>query len=179
MKRGSSSGVRATLGARRLARLNGIPVEQIPIEMQLAAVPFQWDRERLWGFEKPVSYMPAAELEWHLDVPFWAHHGVPFQLTPNQVRHSPDVYQDQFRRTLGADLKHPLVVMRWRRRWTILDGVHRLLKWQLAGVDPVPVRVLDRSEVSPVTRMAARNGSSRDHSSGWPSSCNSTPARQL
>ena len=124
--------------------------------MQLAAVPFQWDRERLWGFEKPVSYLPLAELEWHLDVPFWAHQGAPFQLTPNQVQLSPDVYQDQFRRTLGADLKHPLVVMRWRRRWTILDGVHRLLKSQLVGVDPVPVRVLNRSEVWLVTRGNAR-----------------------
>ena len=98
--------------------------------------------------------MPAAELEWHLDVPFWAHNGVPFQLTPNQVRRGPDTYPDQFERTLSADLKYPLVVMRWRRRWTILDGVHRLLKSQLVGVDPVPVKILDRSEVQEVRRLA-------------------------
>jgi len=78
---------------------------------------------------------------------------MPFQLTPNQVLLSPDRYPDQNERTLTADLRFPLLVMRWRRRWTILDGVHRLLKSQLFGVDPVPVRILDRTELQEVRRL--------------------------
>jgi hypothetical protein len=157
MKRIVSARVVATPGARRLARLNGIRAERIPIAMQMAAVPFEWDRDRLWGLNKPVSLLPAAELEWHLDVPFWAQDGAPFRVTPNQVRARPELHQDQFRRTLDADLNHPLVVMRWRRRWTILDGVHRLLKTRLVGLDPVPVRILDPSDIGQVVRQVRRN----------------------
>ncbi len=161
MKQSGPAPVGPTPGARRLARLNGIPLDTIPIEMQLAAIPFQWDRDRLWELDTPISYLPASELEWHLDVPFWAHDAVPFQLTPNQVRLNPNGYQDQLRRTLDADLNHPLVVMRWRRRWTILDGVHRLLKSTLVGVDPLPVRILGPSEfwrvAQPIRRSPAES----------------------
>ncbi len=115
--------------------------------MQVAALPFEWDQERLWRFAKPAHSLPMTQLEWHLDVPFWSHDGVPFQVTPRQVAMSPGLYAAQFRRTLASDLQYPLVVIKWRGRWTILDGVHRLLKARLAGLDPISVRCVDRADL--------------------------------
>ncbi|WP_134120700.1 ParB N-terminal domain-containing protein [Kribbella kalugense] len=87
--------------------------------------------------------MPLAELAHHLDLPFWAHDGEPFQLTPHQVAADPVAYQAQYERTLAADLRHPLDVLRRSDdRLTVLDGVHRLLHAELEGRTTVDVRIL-------------------------------------
>ena len=57
-------------------------------------------------------------------------------------------YHEQYARTMAADLRHPLdVVRRPDGRLTILDGVHRLLRAELEGRVIVAVRMLAWEEL--------------------------------
>jgi hypothetical protein len=103
-----------------------------------------WDVDALHALRLPAVEIAVAELAHHLDLPFWAYEGKPFQLTPHQVAADPARYHEQYARTLAADLVHPLdVVRRPDGRLTILDGVHRLLRAELSGLHVIPVRVLE------------------------------------
>ena len=53
---------------------------------------------------------------------------------------NPDRYSAQHRRTLEADLNHPLDLTVRSGRWFILDGVHRLAKAELLELPAVNVR---------------------------------------
>jgi hypothetical protein len=92
-----------------------------------------WDVDALHALPLPAVEIVVAELTHHLELPFWAYEGKPFQLTPHQV---------------AADLAHPLdVVRRPDGRLTILDGVHRLLRAELSGLHVITVRVLDYGQL--------------------------------
>ena len=143
---------RTTPAARRLAELNRILVEDIPRSVQLACLPFEWDREALYAMQTPTRQQTVRVLDWHFDVPFWADGGRPFQVTPNDVLADPVRYADQYRRTVAADLGYPLTVVWWRRRWTIVDGVHRLLKARIIGLGQVEVREVALMDVPTVER---------------------------
>jgi hypothetical protein len=80
--------------------------------------------------------MPIEELTWHFDVPFWNS----YNLKPVDVLNNPDKYQEEYSRTMKADLVHPLDIMFWKKRWLLLDGLHRLLKAKIIGQDFVEVR---------------------------------------
>jgi hypothetical protein len=126
----------------------------VPPELTAYILDFHWDLGLLHALYLPVVELPVADLAHHLDLPFWAYDGRPFQLTPHEVAADPVAYRDQYERTLAADLRHPLdVVRRPDGRITILDGVHRLLRAELEGRDVVAVRVLSWSELD---RIAVR-----------------------
>jgi len=115
----------------------------IPPVLRSHILDFQWDLDRLHALPLPVTELRVAALADHLELPFWAYQGKPFQLTPHQVAADPVRYHEQYARTLAADLAFPLdVVRRPDGRVTILDGVHRLLHAELAGRASVGVRVL-------------------------------------
>jgi hypothetical protein len=114
----------------------------VPPELQPYILDFLWSLELLHALALPTVSMRLADLAPHLDLPFWRHDR-PFQLTPHQVAADPVRYHEQYARTLAADLRHPLdVVRRPDRRITILDGVHRLLRAELEGHTTVAVRIL-------------------------------------
>lgn len=126
----------------------------VPPELTAYILDFHWDLDLLHALDLPVVELPFADLADHLDLPFWAYDGRPFQLTPHQVAADPVTYRDQYERTLAADPSHPLdVVRRPDNRITILDGVHRLLRAELEGQTVVAVRVLPWPELD---RIAAR-----------------------
>ncbi|MFI5729972.1 hypothetical protein ACIA49_07590 [Kribbella sp. NPDC051587] len=103
-----------------------------------------WEVDALHALPLPAVEIAVAELAHHLDLPFWAYEGKPFQLTPHQVAADPARYHEQYARTLAADLAHPLdAVRRPDGRLTILDGVHRLLRAELSGLHVITVRVLE------------------------------------
>jgi hypothetical protein len=90
--------------------------------------------------------MRTTDLEWQLDVPAWSHQGRPFRVKPTQVAADPSTYPEQYQRALGADLSRPLVVTQWKRKWTILDGLHRLLKARINALEEVTVQRLSRAD---------------------------------
>lgn len=116
----------------------------IPPVLQPYILEFQWDVARLHALDLPTAERTVASLAHHLELPFWAYGGRPFQVTPYEVAADPDRYHEQFARTLAADLSHPIdAVLREDGRITILDGVHRLLKAHLTGQTLVSVRLLE------------------------------------
>jgi hypothetical protein len=89
--------------------------------------------------------MRVSQLEWLLELPWWRGNGRAFAVSPLQVALSPDSYPDQYARTLKADLRRPLHVTPRARRWVVLDGIHRLLKAELQGLDKIRVKRLPQS----------------------------------
>ena len=124
-------------------------MDSVPAALHGLVLDFEWSRERLWALDLPVRAMAIEELRWLLALPWWSHEGVHFAISPNQVRADPDRYAAQYDRTMAADLTLPLhVLQRQDRVVTMLDGVHRLLKADLVGLQlvdtkPVPPHCLD------------------------------------
>ena len=117
--------------------------DQVPPELSSYILDFHWDLSLLHQLELPTLRVPLAGLADHLDLPFWAYDGRPFQVTPHQVAADPVRYRDQYERTMAAGLSHPLdVVRRPDGRVTILDGIHRLSRAELEARTAVDVRVL-------------------------------------
>jgi hypothetical protein len=120
----------------------------VPPELRAYILDFHWDVGLLHALDLPVVELPAAALADHLALPFWAYAGEPFQVTPRQVAADPVTYREQYERTLAADLRHPVdVVRRPDGRITILDGVHRLLRAELEHREVLAVRVLGWDEL--------------------------------
>lgn len=108
-------------------------VAQMPPTVRGAISTELWDREALWALPLPTIMWPVQDLAWLFDVPLWAVDGRPFQVSPNQVRRDPACYAAQYARAMRSDLAFPIHVVQLHGRWTILDGVHRLLKADLSG----------------------------------------------
>ena len=95
-----------------------------------------------------------SELQFrHLDLPYWRDGGRPFQITPAQVKADPARYQEQYKRTMVADLAHPLDLLFRNDRWVILDGVHRLLKADVLGLSQVRVRPVSAAMLPLIRQM--------------------------
>lgn len=129
----------------------------VPRELAPYVLDFECDRERLWALPLAVESLPVACVEWHLDLPWWRLGDRPFALTPRSVLRDPDRYALHSRRALEACLGFPLDVT-WRGgRWTIVDGVHRLVKAVALGLRDVRVRKVPGSALAAI----AVNGSAR------------------
>ncbi|MFF0339654.1 hypothetical protein [Kribbella sp. NPDC004875] len=115
----------------------------VPEELSAYILDFQWDLDLLHALDLPVVSMPVEALRHHLELPFWAYAGKPFQVTPRQVAADPVTYREQYERTLAADFNLPLdALARPDHRITILDGIHRLLRAELEDRSVVEVRLL-------------------------------------
>jgi hypothetical protein len=109
-------------------------LDLVPAALHGLILDFEWSREQLWALDLPVQPMAIQELRWLLPLPWWSYEGVPFAISPSQVRANPGRYHVQYARTMTADLSLPLhVLVRHNRVVTMLDGVHRLLKADLPG----------------------------------------------
>jgi hypothetical protein len=116
-------------------------LDLVPAALHGLILDFEWSRERLWELDLPVQPMATEELRWLLALPWWSHEGVPFAISPRQVRANPGRYHVQYARTMAADLTLPLhILVRQNRIVTMLDGVHRLLKADLADRELVETK---------------------------------------
>jgi hypothetical protein len=114
----------------------------MPPVMQALLPNVMWDRARLHELALPITELRVADLRWMLDLPWWRVGDRRFSLTPNQVRHDPERYAAHWRRTLDADLDYPIDLLQGKRL-IILDGVRRLLKADVLGMQTIAARVLD------------------------------------
>lgn len=137
----------------------------MPEAVKAAVTPELWDRDRLHALDVPVRDVAIDGLAWLLDVPLWAVEGAPFRVTPNEVRAAPEAFPGQHARTMAADLAWPIHIMRFRGRWIILDGVHRLLKAEMLGRERIPGMVLSRSDYASIVYAPERRGSLPDEDS--------------
>lgn len=105
-----------------------------PPELVGIVLDFDWDRERLHALDLPTDEVAVSELHWQLDLRWWKHADRHFAVTPNEVRAHPVRYDVHWQRTLAAQLAFPIHLAETEpARWTILDGVHRLLKAGVLG----------------------------------------------
>lgn len=115
----------------------------VPPALRGAILESAWDLVRLHELELPREDVPMGELVWQLMLPWWRDAGRPFAIAPEQVRSDPARYPEQWERTMNADLRYPIHLVR-RRRWVVLDGVHRLLKARIIGLERIPACRLTR-----------------------------------
>lgn len=115
--------------------------KQLPKIIEEIGFDFDWDEKKVWALDLPIEDMDINELTWHFDIPFlWTRPDGYYDLKPIDVLGNPEKYKDEYDRTMSADLSHPIDIMRWRGRWLILDGLHRLMKASLEGQKTVKVR---------------------------------------
>ena len=53
---------------------------------------------------------------------------------------------------MQSDITYPIDVMANKDRLVILDGLHRLVKCKLLGMDKVKVRIISRSEIPNISK---------------------------
>jgi hypothetical protein len=115
----------------------------VPESLRDVLMPFRWSLDRLLSLDLAVGTVELAEYVWMLDLPLWREHGRWFAVAPNEVRRRPADHQEQWERTLTADLTSPIhVTRRTEERMVIIDGVHRLLRCALDGRPELPARTL-------------------------------------
>jgi hypothetical protein len=122
-------------------------VKPLPAHIQKYAFDFRWDNQLVWSLEVATESMSVDDLVWHFDIPWLHTEGERFNLTPKDIMQNPDLYKEQYERTMQSDLSYPIDVMENKGRWLILDGLHRLMKAVHYGGNTVTIRKIPRSLV--------------------------------
>jgi hypothetical protein len=111
-----------------------------------------WTLDRLLALDLPVDEVGVASLGWQLDLPWWRVDGRWFAVSPNEVRRSPEVFAEQWERTMHADLAAPIHTRDTARGTVLLDGVHRLLKADVTGVERLPRRHVPTDQLARILK---------------------------
>ena len=53
---------------------------------------------------------------------------------------------------MASDLQHPLDIMFWKRRWLLLDGLHRLTKAKMTGQKKIKVRKIPQEAIPKIRK---------------------------
>ncbi len=122
--------------------------QHLPDIIKNVGFEFRWSEEKVWALSVPVEAMDIRELTWHFAVPFWRKPGGYYDLSPDEVIANPKQYQEEYERTMRADLQYPLDILFWKGRWVLLDGLHRLLKAYLLKQKTVNVRKIPGSAIA-------------------------------
>ena len=121
---------------------------ELPAIIKEIGFDFSWDERKVWALDVPTEEMPIDELTWHFDVPFiWSKPDGYYDVNPSEVIDHPDQYPEEYQRTMQADTFHPIDIMFWKKRWLILDGLHRLMKQAIQGNEVVQVRKIPESAI--------------------------------
>ncbi len=108
--------------------------QNVPKIIQEIGFDFDWDIEKVWK----------------LDIPFWDKPNGYYNLKPSEVLENPEVYKEEFERTLKSDLSHPLDVMFCKNRWVLLDGLHRHLEAKRMGLEKINVRKITADKIKDI-----------------------------
>lgn len=125
-------------------------MKRLPKIIKDVGFDFHWSEEKVWALDIPVEEMDIKELEWHFEIPFWNTPNGFYDLKPNDVLVNPEKYKEEFKRTMKADLKHPLDIMFCKGKWLLLDGLHRLVKAKQLGILKVKVRKIPQKFISQI-----------------------------
>lgn len=91
------------------------------------------DTSKLRDVSLEVEQICIDELTWCFDIPVWEKDGTDdWNLTPREVIEGKPDTSEHLRRVHDADLKYPILIIRHKDKWVILDGIHRLVKAYLA-----------------------------------------------
>lgn len=124
----------------------------LPEIIKKVGFDFDWDEEKAWALELPVEKMDISKLEWHFDTPFWWTKGGFYDFEPRKAIDNPSRYPRRIARIMKSDLKYPLDIMHWRGRWLLLDGLHRLVKAKMIGMEEVDVRRVPQEAIPKIQK---------------------------
>jgi peptidase E len=126
--------------------------EQLPKIIKDVGFDFNWDIKKVWALDIPITKMAISELTWHFNIPFlWENDGF-YNLKPQEVIDNPKGHKQEYERTIASDLKYPIDIMENKGRWLILDGLHRLMKANIQGLNEVNVRIIPRDEIPAIIK---------------------------
>ena len=125
-------------------------MKKVPKIIQEIGFDFEWSEEKVWELNVPTEEMPIDVLAWHFDIPFWNTEGGYYDLAPQEVIDNPQKYKEEYERTMRADLRYPIDVMENKERLLILDGLHRLTKAKIIGLDTVQARNIPRKYIKDI-----------------------------
>ncbi|MCM1052544.1 MAG: ParB/RepB/Spo0J family partition protein [Ruminococcus sp.] len=126
--------------------------QYIPESVLKYGFEFDWDEEDVWKLDYPTKEINIKELEWHFNIPFWNWNNEWYTLKPIDVINNPEKYKEQYDRIMASDISYPIDVMENKGRLVILDGLHRLVKYKLLGMDKIKVRIIPRSEIKNISK---------------------------
>lgn len=119
-----------------------------PKSLQQVDIPFKKDDKKIWELDLPVEEMPISQLVWHFKYPFWEKEGTDdWNLTPQGLINDPEKEPTHYKQIQKSDLSYPVQIYRYKNRWLLLDGVHRLVKAYLAGKKTIKVRKVPKSAI--------------------------------
>ncbi len=124
----------------------------LPKIIEEVGFDFSWSEKKVWALDIPVEKIDIKELEWHFEIPFWSTKNGYYDLKPNDVINFPENHQEEYDRTMKADLSYPIDIMENKGRWLILDGLHRLVKAKILGKTEVEVRKVPRSKIPEIEK---------------------------
>ena len=91
--------------------------------------------------------MDINELVWHFEIPFYSDNNGKYHITPREIIDNPARYQEEYDRTMRADINYPLDVMENKGHLLLLDGLHRLMKLYIKGEKTVKARIVPRERI--------------------------------
>jgi len=111
---------------------------------------FDFDEKDFWDLDIPITTIDISELEWHFTIPFWDDEPGEYNLKPIDVIKNPGKYPEHDRRVKNADTSYPLDILKNPKTgyWTLIDGLHRLVKLHLKDEKDVKVRKITMKDVN-------------------------------
>ena len=124
----------------------------LPKIIEEVGFDFSRSEKKVWALDIPVEKIDIKKLEWHFEIPFWSSKKGYYDLKPNDVINFSEKYQEEYDRTMKADLLYPIDIMKNKGRWLILDGLHRLLKAKKLGKSKVKVRKVSHDKIPEIMK---------------------------
>lgn len=126
---------------------------ELPASIKEVGFDFSWDERKVWELDIPTEEMPISELAWHFDIPFiWSKPDGYYNVNPREVIEHPKLHPEEYERTLRSDTAYPIDIMFWKKRWLILDGLHRLMKQAIEGKQVVHIRKIPESAIPQILK---------------------------
>lgn len=126
--------------------------QEIPQIILDVGFDFDWDEKDVWKLDYPKEEMNISLIEWHFDIPFWDYNEKEYNLKPIDVINDKEKYKEEYDRIMKSDISYLIDIMENKGRYVILDGLHRLVKYKLLGLDKVLVRIIPRSEIENISK---------------------------
>lgn len=132
-------------------RLTG-PPPPTPLQIELG-LTFWWDVRKLWAADLPIVEVPLAQLERILAYPFWKDGSKEVTVSGHDVAAAPEHYPAEYERTMATELAYPVNVILPSGRWTVMDGLHRLLKASLLGLETIAAKQARPRDIPKFSRL--------------------------
>jgi len=103
------------------------------------------DTVKLRELSLPIVDVDLYKLIWHFDMPVWAKDKTDeWNLTPWEVIEKRGGTKGHQERTKKADAKYPIIVTKYRSKYVVLDGVHRLVKAFVNNEKKIKAKIIPR-----------------------------------